>query len=52
MWLGFEQAEGEVLMILDADLTVRPEDLPRFYAALANRWLSQLPGLEQLGLTH
>lgn len=36
VWLGFEQAEGEVLMILDADLTVRPEDLPRFYAALAN----------------
>ncbi len=32
--LGFEQAEGEVLMILDADLTVPPEDLPRFYAAL------------------
>ena len=27
VWLGFEQAEGEVLMILDADLTVRPEDL-------------------------
>ncbi|MFM8545540.1 MAG: glycosyltransferase [Vulcanococcus sp.] len=35
VWLGFEQAEGEVLMILDADLTVRPEDLPRFYKALA-----------------
>lgn len=36
VWLGFDQAEGDVLMILDADLTVRPEDLPRFYAALAN----------------
>ncbi|MCP9932254.1 glycosyltransferase [Cyanobium sp. AMD-g] len=35
VWLGFDQAEGEVLMILDADLTVRPEDLPRFYKALA-----------------
>lgn len=34
--LGFEQASGEVLMILDADLTVRPEDLPRFYAALVS----------------
>lgn len=32
--LGFEQAQGDVLMILDADLTVAPEDLPRFYAAL------------------
>ena len=35
VWLGFDQAEGDVLMILDADLTVRPEDLPRFYKALA-----------------
>lgn len=29
--LGFEQASGALLMILDADLTVPPEDLPRFY---------------------
>ena len=35
VWLGFDQAEGEVLMILDADLTVRPEDLPRFAQAMA-----------------
>ncbi|MEI8251670.1 MAG: glycosyltransferase [Synechococcus sp. ELA057] len=35
VWLGFEQAEGEILIILDADLTVRPEDLPRFVQALA-----------------
>jgi len=34
--LGFEQAEGEVLMILDADLTVRPEDLTRFVQAMAD----------------
>ena len=32
--LGFAQAEGDILMILDADLTVPPEDLPRFYEAL------------------
>ena len=32
--LGFARASGEVLMILDADLTVPPEDLPRFYRAL------------------
>jgi glycosyltransferase involved in cell wall biosynthesis len=30
---GFANAAGEVLMILDADLTVPPEDLPRFYDA-------------------
>jgi SAM-dependent methyltransferase len=32
--LGFAHAKGDVLMILDADLTVPPEDLPRFYDAL------------------
>lgn len=31
--LGFQQASGDLLMILDADLTVPPEDLPRFYEA-------------------
>ena len=34
--LGFSKAKGEVLMILDADLTVPPEDLPRFYDALVS----------------
>ncbi len=34
--LGFERASGDVLMILDADLTVPPEDLPRFYNALVS----------------
>jgi SAM-dependent methyltransferase len=32
--LGFEKATGDILMILDADLTVAPEDLPRFFEAL------------------
>jgi hypothetical protein len=32
--LGFDNASGDILMILDADLTVPPEDLPRFYEAL------------------
>jgi ubiquinone/menaquinone biosynthesis C-methylase UbiE len=32
--LGFAHAKGDILMILDADLTVPPEDLPRFYEAL------------------
>ena len=31
---GFSRATGDVLMILDADLTVPPEYLPRFYEAL------------------
>lgn len=35
--LGFANSEGDILMILDADLTVPPEDLPRFYEALATR---------------
>jgi 2-polyprenyl-3-methyl-5-hydroxy-6-metoxy-1,4-benzoquinol methylase len=32
--LGFGAATGDILMILDADLTVPPEDLPRFCEAL------------------
>jgi len=34
--MGFEQASGDVLMILDADITVRSEDLPKFYEALVS----------------
>ena len=29
-------ASGDILMILDADLTVRPEDLPKFYRAIVS----------------
>jgi ubiquinone/menaquinone biosynthesis C-methylase UbiE len=32
--LGFSQACGDILMIFDADMTVPPEDLPRFFDAL------------------
>jgi SAM-dependent methyltransferase len=32
---GFAAATGDVLFILDADLTVPPEDLPKFYEAIA-----------------
>lgn len=32
--LGFREASGDILMILDADMTVPPEDLPRFYEAI------------------
>ena len=33
---GFAVAEGDILMILDADLTMPPESLPQFYEALAS----------------
>jgi len=32
--LGMSRATGDILMILDADMTVPPEDLPRFYDAI------------------
>jgi len=31
---GFTEARGDILMILDADLTVPPEVMPKFYGAL------------------
>jgi hypothetical protein len=34
---GFKEATGDILMILDADLTVAPEVLPRFHQALTRR---------------
>ena len=34
--LGYDLADGDILMILDADLTVPPEDLPKFYNAIAS----------------
>lgn len=34
--LGFDKSTCDILMILDADLTVPPEDLPRFYEAIAS----------------
>lgn len=33
---GFAHATGDVLMILDADLTMPPEDLPKFYDAITS----------------
>jgi SAM-dependent methyltransferase len=33
---GFAAAQGDVLMILDADLTMPPEELPKFFQALAS----------------
>jgi ubiquinone/menaquinone biosynthesis C-methylase UbiE len=34
VWTGFRAARGDVLMILDADLTVMPEELPMFLRGL------------------
>ncbi|MFC1849897.1 glycosyltransferase family 2 protein [candidate division CSSED10-310 bacterium] len=34
---GMQAATGDVCLILDADLTVIPEDLPQFYEALVSR---------------
>jgi SAM-dependent methyltransferase len=33
---GFAAATGEILMILDADLTMPPEELPKFYRVIAD----------------
>ena len=33
---GFDAARGDILMILDADITVPPEDLPRFFDILVS----------------
>jgi len=54
VWSGFRAAHGDVLMILDADLTVMPEELPMFLRALAtsrgdfingSRLVYPMPGL-------
>jgi SAM-dependent methyltransferase len=34
VWTGFRAAKGDVLMILDADLSVMPEELPFFFRTL------------------
>jgi SAM-dependent methyltransferase len=34
VYKAFDAARGDVLMILDADISVPPEDLPKFYNAL------------------
>jgi len=34
VWTGFEAATGDILLILDADLTVMPEELPYFIHAI------------------
>ena len=36
VFAGFDTARGDVLMILDADLTMPPEQLPKFWNAIAS----------------
>jgi SAM-dependent methyltransferase len=42
--LGFAKATGDLLMILDADLTVPPEDLPVFFEAAVRNQADYLQG--------
>jgi 2-polyprenyl-3-methyl-5-hydroxy-6-metoxy-1,4-benzoquinol methylase len=42
--LGFGKATGDLLMILDADLTVPPEDLPVFYESAVDGYADYLQG--------
>jgi SAM-dependent methyltransferase len=37
VYTGFDAAAGDVLMILDADLTMPPEQLPKFWEAIHSR---------------
>lgn len=41
---GFDMATGDVLMILDSDLTVRPEDLVYFFQAVASGYCEMANG--------
>ena len=34
VWKGFELAKNDILIILDADMGIAPEDLPKFYEAM------------------
>jgi SAM-dependent methyltransferase len=42
--VGFGKATGDLLMILDADLTVPPEELPVFYDAAVSGYADYLQG--------
>jgi SAM-dependent methyltransferase len=42
--MGFRDAAGDLLMILDADLTVIPEDLPKFFHAMVDGYADYVHG--------
>ena len=46
--LGFSKATGDILMILDADLTVPPEDLPNFYDVIASGLADYVQGTRMI----
>jgi len=46
--LGFSKASGDILMILDADLTVPPEDLPGFYDVIAGGLADYVQGTRMI----
>jgi len=46
--LGFSKATGDILMILDADLTVPPEDLPGFYDVIASGLADYVQGTRMI----
>lgn len=35
VWKGFDMSTNDILIIYDADMTVPPEDIPKFYEAVA-----------------
>ncbi len=45
---GMHHATGELCFILDADLTVIPEDLPQFYEAMTRRYADFVHGTRML----
>lgn len=44
VWTGFEHATGDILVIMDADLTVMPEELPYFVDAITLRGIEFVNG--------
>jgi glycosyltransferase involved in cell wall biosynthesis len=46
--LGYAKATGDLVMILDADLTVPPEDLPKFYDAMVRGVADYVHGTRML----
>ena len=44
VWTGFDAATGDILIILDGDLTVMPEELPYFVNAIAGGYAEFVNG--------
>jgi hypothetical protein len=48
VWSGFNAATGDILMILDADLTTIPEELPYFMDVIASGQAEFVNGLARI----